>query len=133
MLSHYPNDVVKNPSAFSGMQNQMEFYCSECGELFTTTPHNYIKRGFTRCHNCATQFSHGENQIKNVLENIGISYIPQKKFDDCKDKKALPFDFYIPSKRMAIEFDGEQHYKSVEYFGGENELINRQKHDKIKT
>ena len=34
---------------------------------------------------------------------------------------------------MCIEYDGEQHYKSVEHWGGLNGLLDRQKKDKIKT
>lgn len=44
----------------------------------------------------------------------------------------MKFDFYIPSKNLCIEFNGLQHYKPVDFFGGEfyyNEIIKR---DKIK-
>lgn len=33
---------------------------------------------------------------------------------------------------MCIEYNGEQHYKSVKYFGGQETLIKIQKRDKIK-
>jgi len=32
------------------------------------------------------------------------------------------FDAYIPSLKLAIEYQGEQHYKAIEFFGGEEGL-----------
>ena len=34
---------------------------------------------------------------------------------------------------MCIEYDGEQHFKAVDHFGGQEGLRIRQLHDKIKT
>jgi len=34
---------------------------------------------------------------------------------------------------MCVEFDGEQHYKSIKYFGGDVELEKLKHRDKIKT
>ena len=45
----------------------------------------------------------------------------------------MPFDFYLPVKNIAIEYDGEQHFKSVDFFGGEETFKKQQLHDKIKT
>lgn len=69
------------------------------------------------------------DQHKNI-----DSFICQKTFNDCKDKKRLPFDFYfeIDNQPYIIEYNGIQHYKPIEFFGGEEGLILRQKHDIIK-
>jgi hypothetical protein len=45
----------------------------------------------------------------------------------------MPFDFYIPSKNVLIEYDGRQHYEAIEYFGGEEELNWIKYKDAIKT
>lgn len=39
-----------------------------------------------------------------------IEIIRQKRFQNCKDKLPLPFDFYIPKFNLLIEADGVQHY-----------------------
>lgn len=44
----------------------------------------------------------------------------KKKFDECKNKRHLPFDFYIPEQNLCIEFNGTQHYKMSTYFGEES-------------
>lgn len=72
------------------------------------------------------KYSSGENIIMKELENNNIIYFPQYIFKDCKNERCLPFDFYLPEYNCCIEFDGEQHYKSIEYFGG------KEKFDKIK-
>lgn len=64
------------------------------------------------------------------MHNFNCNFIHQHKFEDCKDKKCLPFDFYLPDFNLCIEFDGEQHYKPK--FGMDN-FIQTQKHDKIKN
>jgi len=41
----------------------------------------------------------------------------QKRFDSCRDKKPLPFDFFLPTLNTLIEFDGIQHnYKNSYYY-----------------
>jgi hypothetical protein len=44
----------------------------------------------------------------------------------------LELDCYDPELKIAVEYNGIQHYKPIDFFGGEEALILRQKHDKIK-
>ena len=60
-----------------------------------------------RCPICKE--SKGERKISEVLNKYNIEYIPQYKFDDCKFKNRLPFDFYLSKYNCCIEFDGLQH------------------------
>lgn len=83
------------------------------------------------CPKCKT--SKGENFIIDFLNENNIPYQYQKKFDGCKYKTLLPFDFYFPDKNMCIEYDGEQHFIPVESWGGKDEFKLRQKKDKIKN
>ena len=78
--------------------------------------------------------SKGEKKISKFLDLNEIEYVRQKKFDDCVGiRYKLPFDFYLPKYRTAIEFDGKQHYEPMEFFGG-SEAYNRLKvNDKIKS
>lgn len=77
--------------------------------------------------------SSGERQVRQWMENHNIEYIYQHKFKDCKNIKPLPFDFYLPKYNICIEYDGRQHYKPVEYFGGEESFKRVVLHDSIKT
>ena len=93
------------------------------------TPPARILQGFG-CPKCNS--SKGESVISLWLDKHDISYEIQKRFSDCRDIKPLPFDFYIPDYNLCIEYDGEQHFRPVDYFGGKDRLIYQQNHDKIK-
>lgn len=77
--------------------------------------------------------SKGEIYIETVLCDNNIDYITQKRFDGCRNKRHLPFDFYLPNYNICIEYDGIQHYQSIEYWGGEQGLQIRKENDRIKT
>lgn len=41
-------------------------------------------------------------------------------------------DIFIPDLNLAIEYQGEQHYKVINFFGGDDALIRNQKRDQLK-
>jgi hypothetical protein len=98
--------------------------CPKHGE-FWQTPHSHLSGD--GCPYC--KFSHLENEIKLMLDENGILYESQKRFD-WLNKMSL--DFYIPSKNIAIECQGSQHYIPYSFFGGEDKLFETQKRDKEK-
>ena len=100
-----------------------------CGNNFKMSSNNFFKG--QRCPHCSQ--SHGENFVASFLKEHSIEYEFQKRFKDCKDKRALPFDFYIPALNSCIEFDGIQHFEPIDYFGGEKALKEVQRRDGIKT
>lgn len=77
--------------------------------------------------------SKGEKKIAKILDEMNIPYFKQYRFDECRYKNPLPFDFYLPQHDICIEYDGELHYESIEHFGGDNKLEETQIRDKIKT
>lgn len=88
--------------------------------------------------NNPTSESDGERRIRVFLTKSKIKFKPQQRFKNCYSvvngrKYKLPFDFFIPSKNIAIEYDGEQHFKSIEHFGGDIGLKKRIERDKIKN
>lgn len=83
-----------------------------------------------RCPICSS--SKGEKQIINILNQLKILYKRQYKFNDCKFKYKLSFDFYLPNYNCCIEYDGIQHYEIVKYFGGYDDFITRKIKDTIK-
>lgn len=78
------------------------------------------------------KFSSGEREIYKLLKSMDLEFEAQKKFDDCIHEKNLSYDFYIPEKKMLIEYNGRQHYEAIDYFGGEKALKKQQKRDQIK-
>lgn len=88
------------------------------------------------CPHCKESL--GEKKISKWLKSHDFVYIYQYKFNDCVDKKPLPFDFYIPLLNICIEYDGQQHFEPIDFAGnGETWALSRfemvQHHDKIKN
>lgn len=67
-----------------------------------------LKKG-TGCPKCKQ--SHGEEKVENWLKENNVSYLREYRFSDCKYKRTLPFDFYLPDYNLCIEYQGKQHYK----------------------
>jgi len=115
-------------SIYDNVSNKINIICKKHG-IFKQTPDNHLRgKG---CPICTE--SKGEMIIRRLLENNNISFIIQKKFDSCKDKRKLPFDFYLPKYNCCVEYDGIQHFKPVEIWGGHKNLEYNKKHDEIKT
>lgn len=72
--------------------------------------------------------SKGERAVAAELERLGVKYIEQHVFDDCRGKRRrLPFDFYLPELGIAIEYQGSQHRKAVfSKKAFKNQIINDQ-------
>jgi very-short-patch-repair endonuclease len=87
------------------------------GHITEGTNWNNFKNG-VRCSKCGN--SKGEDKIEKWLKEFNYDYSPQYKFEDCKSIKCLPFDFYLTDMNILIEFDGEGHYKPVNWKGNKN-------------
>lgn len=83
------------------------------------------------CKSCKD--SKGELKISKILNENNIKYIREYKFDDCFNKKKLPFDFYLVDFNVCVEYDGEMHFKEIERFGGKVKLDYYKKNDNIKN
>jgi hypothetical protein len=114
--------------------DKIDIICPKHGP-FDTTPNHHL-RG-VGCPNC--QESKGERSVTNILERHKIDYERQKKFDDCRNTlnkkvcRKLPFDFFIPSLNCLIEYDGEQHFRPVSRFGGEEGFEKLRQRDELKN
>lgn len=115
---------------------KLNFMC-ECGNMFSCSWDKFIYHNQRRCKICTKQQSKGEYNIEKYLINNDISYKTQYMFDDCKNESYLRFDFAIFNKnedlQYLIEFDGVQHYKPYEHFGGEKRFERQKMNDSIKN
>ncbi len=111
--------------------NKVIITCKKHGD-FSIVAAEHLS-GCGGCNKCNTSL--GELLIQNYLDNKSIDYEMQKVFIDCINpdtNKKLKFDFYIPEKNIIIEFHGQQHFKSVKWFGGDKEFLKRKNRDLIK-
>ena len=112
------------------------FQClCDCGNIVNVSRNSLID-GNTK--SCGCLVSVGENNIQCILNEANIEYQKQYTFDDLVSQKSykLPYDFAILDKTNVIrliEFDGEQHKKSFDYFGGEDKFKKILQNDAIKN
>jgi len=114
---------------YQGLKNKIKITCKTCSYTWESYPGDLL--GGSLCPSCNE--SKGETKIKNYLINNKILFIKNMRFEDCKNKKKLPFDFYLLNKNILIEYDGIQHYQPIDKFGGKKEFENRQRNDSIKN
>ena len=121
---------IYETTSYNNSKIPMTIICEKHGE-FKQAPYAHL-RG-QNCPSC--QESKGELAITKILDNAGIDYIRQwtdHKIPKAHNGKKMSFDFYIPSLLMAIEYDGEQHFKPIKCFGGTKKFESIQNRDRIK-
>ena len=95
--------------------------CPKHGE-FWQTPLNHIHNK-CKCPKCNSyKKSLLERKVSELLTINGLEFEGQKTFDWLKHQRNLILDFYLPKHKIAIECQGEQHFHSIEKFGGEKEF-----------
>lgn len=117
---------------YLGSRKPCLIICNNCKHEFLQTPMKHIcsRHGCPYCNQ-----SKGELRIQNWLDKHLIVYKAQFRFKECKDKRSLPFDFYLPTYNICIEFQGKQHYDQNYYKWRNNSFKNfktQQKHDQMK-
>ena len=108
----------------------------DCGTECLVSSNSLLTQNTTSC-GCGS-VSNGEEIIKNILLNNNITFTRQFNFNDCKSPKNsnLLFDFAIFKNNQLIElieFDGEQHFYPIDFFGGEEGFKYLQICDNIKN
>ena len=113
---------------YKNNSTKIKIICPVHGE-FEQMPYEH-KNNKCGCPVCND--SKGEKIIRNYLIENNIKYQTQKTFEGCRYELPLKFDFYLSEYNTCIEFDGEQHYKIVERWGGKISFDKIQLRDKIK-
>ena len=113
------NEIHKGKYNYDKVEykNRMTKVCIICldhGE-FKQTPNDHIQGcGCPKCN-----LSHLERDVMNYLDEVGITYDYQKRFD-WLGRQSL--DFYLPDYNVGIECQGEQHFFPVDFAGKGIEL-----------
>lgn len=124
------NDNVEIVGKYINSKTKIKSNCKICGHTWYPSPDSLLRgSGCPKCN-----FSRGENYIYNFLKRNKIDFKTQKKFNDLvgTNNGKLSYDFYLPNNNTLIEYQGEQHYKPIDYYGGEKHLKKQDEHDKRK-
>ena len=94
----------------------------DCGERILVSSTELRAKRKTSCSKCKETY--GEAKIRILLKENNIRFEKEKIFHNFKNpetNKHYRFDFYVNDSYI-IEYDGEQHFKPIDYFGGEEYL-----------
>lgn len=140
--NHYIENYFKSQKDFNeykiigkinGSNNKVRIQHLNCGFIYEVTP-THFKSG-KRCPNCSNLLnSKGVKEIKNYFNNKNIEYIKEFSFDNLispYSNKKLRYDFFVPSKNILIEFDGEFHF-SKQNLVSDEDFNKRIQLDKLK-
>ena len=75
--------------------------CNTHCHIWTLNINEFVNQHH-RCPLCKIK-SKGEIEVESILKQNYIEYIREYRFGDCKYKKELPFDFYLPNNNICIE------------------------------
>lgn len=97
----------------------------ECGKVYRGRVSNHLNG--QGCFSCKSSL--GEAKVRKFLELNEIEYIEQFKIDNYPYR----FDFYIPVIKVLIEYDGAQHFRPIEHFGGMAAFLKTRERDQEKN
>ena len=120
---------------YTDSYTKLKVKCKDCGTEWQAMPGKLLSnRGCPRC-----RITQGERVIRRYLDEHNINYELNKTFTDLRGNKGgvISYDFYIPTYKLLIEFQGEQHYNPVTFGGisaeqAEQRYNNQVEHDKLK-
>lgn len=113
ILNNIPVQITTQNN-LSAKQDYLTAICIECGKEYEVRWDKLTgaKDGVPswRCPKCSKRQSNLEYIVEQYLITKGIQYSTQKRFPWCREKRMLPFDFYLEDYNTVIEVNGAQHY-----------------------
>ncbi len=118
-------------SEYINMKTKVKMRHIVCGNEFYMRPDTALRgSGCPKCNE-----SKGERKVEIFLIHNFYSYKTQYGIKKCRYERMLPFDFavFVDNEILClIEFNGKQHYESVEWWGGKKRFLTQKRRDSIK-
>lgn len=108
----------------------VKLVCPKHGAFWDSPIHLISSR--KGCPHCWNYQSSGEVKIREILDEYSFKYEQEKTLPYLEYKMPLYFDFYLPEQNIAIEFQGPQHFKAIDFFGGQKAFEDQKIRDQIK-
>lgn len=99
---------------YKGATTPVTIICNKHGEFKQAPIQHKNGKGCIKCKE-----SKGETAVRTFLEKKQIKYIQEYRDKDIYTSNYNRFDFYLPEFNIYVEFQGIQHYKPIDIFGGE--------------
>ena len=115
-------DEYKVLGEYQASKTKIEMQHSKCKTIFKVPPSEFLYQE-SRCPYCRE--SKGERRIQDYFNKNDITYVRQYKDSNCRNKRALPFDFAVYDQnnnlKFLIEYQGKQHFVNEGHFYKSNE------------
>ena len=110
-VKYWSTENKINPrTVFKFTSTKYKFDCPNCNNIYISALCHVSNGKWCICTKNKT-----ETILYNFLTTKCDSEInKQKKFNWCKKKLCLPFDFFISDLKLLIELDGRQHFEQVQ-------------------
>ncbi len=125
---HGSDRYVYNLANYLNFHSKIDIVCRKHGPFQQSVGAHLQGHGCARCSS-----SRGEARVRAVLKRLDVEFCEQMRFRQCRDRSMLPFDFYVPSQRTLIEYDGKQHFQKSKLWGGHHRLEFTQRHDALRN
>jgi len=132
-------EFVKKAKVIHGNRynyDKVDYYNSKAPVIITCKEHGDFKQrpnDHLDGHGCPIcSSSEAIIKINRFLQDNDIKNIPEYVMPEA-DNKRLRFDFFLPELNILIEYDGEQHFKSIKKWGGDKELQASKDRDELKN
>lgn len=120
-------------SEYLGSDKPITLLHRKCGRIWSPYASSFTSGH--RCADCKGGKSYDALRIKKILADNNLFFLDEYKIEKCINRRQLPFDFAIIRNKdmVLIEYDGEQHFTSIEAWGGEEAFKETILRDKIKN
>lgn len=117
---------IYDPNSYKNERSKIKIICPKHGEFEQVAHSHLMGHGCPKCRE-----SKGQLKVRTFLRDKfpNITFIEQYR-DTFLGR--LSYDFYLPSLKIAIEYNGAQHYMPVSIFGGEETFKKQVERDERK-
>jgi predicted nucleic acid-binding Zn-ribbon protein len=108
---------IKRVGDIVNCRTKVDFLCLQCSHMWGSKP-DHILNSQSGCPVCSSNHKN-ESRIKDLFDVHQIDYLYQPKIYsivEC-DNRRYSFDFFIHDAKIAIEYQGAQHYRPVDFSG----------------
>lgn len=131
-------EVISEPfyPTSSPANRYVKCLCHNCNNIKDIRVDHLFGAYHSKTISCGcSKISSGELKIKQILDNLNIKYQQQYKIANFSNFSLFDFAIFDNNNELfcLIEYDGEQHFYPVDYFGGESQFKIQQERDKRKN
>lgn len=117
------NPDIEVIGIYTGTHKKIKCRCKSDGTVWYGYPANLLSKS-AGCPTC--NISNGEKEMISILKKLKINYIQQYSISDCIYERKLKFDAFDIDNNIVFEYNGEQHYRPVDFANKGNDWANAQ-------